>query len=293
MPVMGRVYRSAMTDAPLFSFGVIADPQYADLPPNLQHGRYYASSLGKLREAVDRFNGEELAFVAVLGDLIDRDHRHYAVVLPILDTLRHGRIMLPGNHDFSVEVDFLPHVHATLGMEAPWYARTVHGMRFIVLDGSHVSTFAPPPGDARREIAAARLAGLQAANAINANEWNGTLGEEQFRWLKEQLDTAEQGGERVIVMCHYPVYPENNHNLWDAPRVLDLLGGYRCVAAWFNGHNHDGNFGVLDGKYYVNFKGMVDTEDRNTFAIVDVYTDRIDIRGFGREDSRTLPLQRL
>ncbi|MNL60742.1 hypothetical protein D3C87_1845810 [compost metagenome] len=40
--------------------------------------------------------------------------------------------------------------------------------------------------------------------------------------------------------------------------------------------------------HFVNFKGMVDTPDQNTFAIADVFADRIVIRGFGREDDRVL-----
>ena len=49
-----------------------------------------------------------------------------------------------------------------------------------------------------------------------------------------------------------------------------------------------GNFGQIDGRCFVNFKGMVDTESDNTFAVVDVFADRLEIRGFGREASRTL-----
>jgi hypothetical protein len=36
---------------------------------------------------------------------------------------------------------------------------------------------------------------------------------------------------------------------------------------------------------------MVDTETEHTFAIVDVHADRIEIRGFGREESRVLALR--
>ncbi|MNS45618.1 hypothetical protein D3C72_780920 [compost metagenome] len=92
----------------------------------------------------------------------------------------------------------------------------------------------------------------------------------------------------MIVLCHYPVYPENAHNMWDAPRILELLGAHPSVVAWFNGHNHEGNYGVLGHTHFVNFKGMVDTPDQNTFAIADVFADRIAIRGFGREEDRVL-----
>jgi hypothetical protein len=47
---------------------------------------------------------------------------------------------------------------------------------------------------------------------------------------------------------------------------------------------------MVGGCHCVNFKGMVDTESENTFAIVDIHTDHIEIRGFGREESRVLPI---
>jgi hypothetical protein len=41
--------------------------------------------------------------------------------------------------------------------------------------------------------------------------------------------------------------------------------------------------------WYVNFKGMVDTETESTFAVVEIFKDRIEITGHGREQSKTLP----
>jgi hypothetical protein len=40
----------------------------------------------------------------------------------------------------------------------------------------------------------------------------------------------------------------------------------------------------------VNFCGMVDTPDTTAFSVVEVYRDRIAIRGTGREPSRTLKI---
>ncbi|HEX2147759.1 MAG TPA: phosphatase, partial [Pseudorhizobium sp.] len=42
----------------LIRFGVIADPQYAPLPPNLELNRYFAHSLGKLDEAIATLNAQ-------------------------------------------------------------------------------------------------------------------------------------------------------------------------------------------------------------------------------------------
>lgn len=273
---------------PLFSFGIVADPQYADAAPRPEMGRYYAESPKKLADAVDAFNREELAFVVTLGDIIDRGFENFDAILAVYDGLRHRSVLLPGNHDFAVAAEHLPAIHARLGMSAPWHDFSIGDIRFVVLDGNEVSLFAPPPGDPRRARAADRLKHLADAGAINAQDWNASLSDEQFEWLRAVLQKADAAGEKVIVLCHYPVYPENAHNMWDAPRILELLGSHPSVVAWFNGHNHEGNYGLLGNTHFVNFKGMVDTPDQNTFAIADVFADRIVIRGFGREGDRVL-----
>lgn len=273
---------------PLFSFGIVADPQYADADPRPEMGRYYAESPKKLADAIDAFNREDLAFVVTLGDIIDRGFENFDAILAVYDKLRHRSVLLPGNHDFAVAAEHLPDIHNRLGMSAPWHDFSVGDVRFVALDGNEVSLFAPPPGDPRRALAAERLKRLADAGAINAQDWNASFSDEQFEWLQIVLQKADAAGEKVIVLCHYPVYPENAHNMWDAPRILELLGAHPSVVAWFNGHNHEGNYGVSGNTHFVNFKGMVDTPDQNTFAIADVFADRIAIRGFGREEDRVL-----
>ncbi|KXG88031.1 metallophosphoesterase [Agrobacterium bohemicum] len=279
--------------APLFSFGIVADPQYADVAPRPDMGRYYAQSPQKLDEAIAAFNSQDLAFVVTLGDIIDHGWENFDIILNCYDKLRHRSVMLPGNHDFSVAPQHLGTVHERLSMPSPWYDFTVGHVRFVVLDGSDVSLFAPPQGDPRRELAAQRLDVLKQAGAINAQNWNGSFSPEQVAWLSDTLDAAEKAGETVIIFCHYPLYPDNAHNMWDAPQTLELLSTRRCVKAWFCGHNHVGNYGQVSSTHFMNFKGMVDTLDENTFAIADIFEDRIEIRGFGREDSRTLLLSAL
>jgi hypothetical protein len=273
---------------PLFRFGVIADPQYAAIAAKPETGRYYANSLDKLRDAIATLNGEDLAFVITLGDIIDRGWHSFDDILPLYQQSRHEPLFLLGNHDFDVPDDRLATVHRRLGMPAPYYDFARGGLRFVCLDGNDVSTFAPPAGDPRRALAETRLQALKDRGAVNAYPWNGSLSDTQFNWLKGVLERAEADGEKVIVMGHYPIYPENSHNMWDARRVVDLLTASTSFVAYFNGHDHDGNFAEIDGRAFVNFKGMVDTESENTFAVVEVFADRLNIRGFGREDSRVL-----
>ncbi len=253
--------------------------------------RHYARSLAKLSAVVEVFNGEELSFVITLGDIIDRDFESFDDILPVYDRLRHENFFLLGNHDFSVAADRLADVAARVGLASTYYSFARQGWRFIVLDGNEVSTFAPPEGHPYRDIAARRLAELRAAGAINAQEWNAMPSDEQVAWLSDQINKARAAGERVIVMNHYPVYPPNAHDSWDRERIITLLTAHEHVAAYFSGHNHAGNFGTLEGCHFLNFKGMVDTETENTLAIVEIWADRIEVHGFGREDSRTLKLR--
>lgn len=271
-------------------FGVIADPQYAEAEPNLKLGRYYANSLDKMRSAVEELNRHDLRFVVTLGDVIDCDVASYDRILPIYRTLRHETRFVLGNHDFDVAPEHLGRVPGLLGMPGASYDFAHGGLRFVVLDGNDVSLFGPSPGDPRRTLAQERLAAAKAADLPNAKPWNGSLSDAQFAWLGRTLEAARAAGERVIVLNHYPILPENPHNLWDANRIVERLGRSPHVIGYFNGHNHAGNYAEAGGTHYVNFRGMVDTPDSSAFAIVEVSRDRMEIRGFGREPGRSLAL---
>jgi len=280
-----------MPSAPLFRFGVIADPQYADLEPNLTLNRYPANSLVKLGEAIEELNRHDLAFVVTLGDIIDREWKSFDAILPVYEALSHPKHFLLGNHDFAIASEHLRTVPGRVGMPSAYYDFGHCGYRFIALDGNEISVFAHPEGDPRRQQAKALMTVLEGAGAPNGQRWNGAIGDTQFDWMAAKLQEAKAAGEKVIVMSHYPVFPDNAHNALDSDRMLALLAEHDHVVAYLNGHNHAGNFGVSDGTYFVNFRGMVDTEDTSAYAIVSVYEDRLEIAGFGREADRTLALR--
>jgi len=271
---------------PLFRFGVLADPQYAPVPPS--RTRYYSHSLSKLSEAVEFFNGQELQFVVTLGDIIDRHWESYGHILPIYDRLRHPYFFLLGNHDFEVAPDDLALVPRLKASEHAYYDFTGGGYRFIILDGNEISLFANAKDSRRYRMAVEKLEKLKAANAPNAQSWNGGMSEEQFAWLKQVLDQAEKAGEKIIIFSHYPVFPVNEHNMWDDERVIHLLCGYENFVAYMNGHNHVGNYGSVAGKHFLNFKGMVETPAETAYAVVEVHPDRLEVKGYGREENRTL-----
>lgn len=131
----------------------------------------------------------------------------------------------------------------------------------------------------------------KAEGKINAQTWNGGVSDEQLTWLQGVLEKSAQRNEKVVVLAHMPVYPANEHNVWNDEEVIKVLEGTGNVVAYFNGHNHAGNYGVQNGIHYVNLKGMVDTADTTAYSIVRVYKDRLEVDGYGREIDRVLEIQ--
>lgn len=288
-PFAGFAATAAFAEGePLFRFGLITDPQYAPVPPREGGTRFYANSLWKLDAALKELNKEKLEFVTTLGDIIDRHWDSFGDILPIYDQLQHPHFFVLGNHDFEVGQDYLRSVVRTVGLERAYYDFTGGGYRFVVIDGNDVSTFAPPAGDPRLDIAKERLAKLMEAGAENAQSWNGSLSDEQFAWLEGRMQAAKSAGEKVIVLSHYPVFPANIHNMWDSERIIDLLTSYDNFVAFFNGHNHAGNYAAIGKQHFVNFKGMVETANDTAYAVIGVHNESIEIKGYGLEENRSL-----
>lgn len=279
----------AEANAPILRFGVIADPQYARLEP--AYNRYYEASLGKLAAAIGWFNlHEDLHFVVTLGDLIDRGWESFDTVLPVYAKLHAPPRYVLGNHDFAVDESRVTEVPDRLGLSRTYYDFGAAGHRFIVVDGSEISLFANRVGSRNHQLADEWLRDVELAGEPNAQPWNGGISDEQYAWLEVTLQRAQDAGERTIIFGHFPVHPFGEHAMWGADRFAALVMRFPTVLAYFNGHDHAGNYAMLGGKHFVNFRGMVEGEHDNAFARVDVYLDRIEIVGQGVEPSRVLAL---
>lgn len=279
----------AANDSPLLSIGLIADAQYADVEPG--GIRHYRKSIEKLGAATKSINEAGVDFSIHLGDLIDRDFASFDDILEPLSILQNPVYQIPGNHDFSVADDKKPEVLAKLGMKEAYHSFSREGFRFVFLDGTEVSTFSQPPGSDIHQEALDMLAQFEAEKRKNAKSWNAAMSQTQLNWLEGQLEEARKKGETVILSCHYPILPDNSHNLWNDREVLALIDRFPgVVAAWFNGHNHAGNYAERNGVHYVTVQGMVDTPDTNAFGILEVRRDSLVIRGHGRLPDRALSL---
>jgi manganese-dependent ADP-ribose/CDP-alcohol diphosphatase len=271
---------------PSFDFGVVADAQYCDAEP--AGSRYYRQSLEKLAQCVQSLNRQDLSFTVHLGDFIDRDFESFNVLLPIYEQLRSPCYHVLGNHDFSVAPDKLAAVPGKLKMPRRYYDFSVPGWRFIVLDGNDLSLIAYQPGTDAYDRSMSLYRSVKEQGAVNARSWNGAVSESQLAWLEQRLNLADQRREHVVIFCHFPVYPENSHNLWNDHQVRDMLAAHRSVVAFLNGHNHAGGYACQAGIHYVTLPGMVETRDTTAYAIVHVAADALRITGHGRAPDRQL-----
>jgi manganese-dependent ADP-ribose/CDP-alcohol diphosphatase len=268
-----------------FSFGLIADCQYCNIVGNGQ--RKYSQSVQKLKSCVDHLNSMDLSYVIHLGDFIDRDWESFDVVDPIFSKLTMPGYHVLGNHDFSVEDSLKGSITKRMGLPSPYYHFGNNGWRFIILDGNDISFHAHPKGSVQYNAAEE----YYIKNQITSPKWNGAIGSQQMKWLEESIKTANKQGENVILFSHFPVYPENVHNLWNAGEVVSLIEKYPNVKAYINGHNHEGNYSQKNGIHYLTMKGMVDTE-QNSYGVMTITKDHLLLSGYGREEDREFTIRK-
>ena len=262
-----------------FSFGAIADCQYCQAPD--RGIRKYSASKEKLKQCVEYFNKEDLSFVIHLGDFIDRNFSSFDEILPIYNSLEAPGYHVLGNHDFEVADEYKDQVPRKLGMPSKYYDFKIKNWLFVCLDGNDLSFIAYPKGSESYQ----KSETYYCEKKIRSPKWNGGVGAEQLNWLRKTLERAEDSEEKVALFCHFPVYPPDPHNLWNAKEVIALLEEFSCVKAYINGHNHKGKYGIKSGIHYLTCKGMVDT-DQSAYSIFRVNDEEIDVLGFERESER-------
>ena len=270
-------------------FGVVADVQYAD--KDSTGGRYYRNSLAGLVYFVQQCNQRHVDFAIQLGDLIDGGE-HAGQELDRAATLYskinclHYHVL--GNHDF--EGISRSKVLTRLGLERGYYTFEKGGILFVVLDTQDIAVQGGWSKDnAAYKKAEELLKKVMEQNQPNAESYNGSLGNQQLVWLDEVLAEAKKKKQNVIVFGHLPLWPEGEkHTAWNSGDVRRILSEYGCVKAYLCGHNHAGGYGEENGVHYLNLPGMVDDPDARTWAMIEVWPNRMEVHGNGNVQNQTL-----
>jgi manganese-dependent ADP-ribose/CDP-alcohol diphosphatase len=118
--------------------------------------------------------------------------------------------------------------------------------------------------------------------------FNGGVDEPQLKWLHQTLEMARKNDEKVIIFSHQPIHPGSTWPtclVWNYDEILDILRSYKdVIIASFSGHAHKGGY-IRDEESGIHFRSVEAVLESSppirTYAIVDVFEDKLVIRGEG------------
>lgn len=270
-------------DNPLFTFGLIADPQYKD--SEVDGSRYYNMSLDKMTEALNHYNQLNPVFVQTLGDVVDTLDASWKPVLNCYNDLKPSirSYHLLGNHDYTSEEIVQADLLKMLNMPNNYYSYQVQNYKFIVLDGSEVAYYSYKANNIPRDTVDHYW--NNAKDQRNQLWYNGAISNKQLKWLDSQLQTSKELNQNVIIFCHFLLGPEDAmHSIYNNKQVLDILDQYNNIKTVISGHYHKGAVYERKGIKHIALHGMVETMS-NSYSLVKVYNDRIELEGFGNQEN--------
>jgi len=177
-----------------------------------------------------------------------------------------------GNHDMDCisKEQFLSHTENTgIPKNKKFYSFEKNGLHFIVLDANYTSK------------------GLD-YKRVNF-EWSDTnIPQIEIDWLKKDLLSTKKA---VIVYTHQLLDGNNGpHVINNASIIRQMLKNSGKVLAVFQGHMHKGRYRKINKIHYYTLKAMVSGEgkDNNSYAIIEIYDDHINITGYRKAVDKKL-----
>lgn len=271
---------------------VITDIQYADKPdqviPYIGTTRQYGKALEKLADAVKNINQKNVMSTIHLGDIIDGNSTDKLTnadlhnVIETLQPLKNGVWHVIGNHCLAGGKGTLMDA---LKLKKGYYAKYLEGWTVIVIDTVDVSV---ATDDAENKRLAEEYLKTH-KDEQNAHDWNGGLSPAQKEWLRSELRTAKNAGQKVVVCGHIPVmcHDTQEHVIYESEDVhqIFLNGG---VKAYFAGHYHGGDYTQRDGIHYLTFESIIDSSEKGSWGVIELNRHEIVLEGHGDMKSRTL-----
>lgn len=255
---------------PLLRVGLVTDLHYADKDP--AGTRHYREAIPKFEECIDRFNRENLDLAIELGDFIDAAEE-VAVEFGYLKTIdtvfakfRGDRHYVLGNHCVwtLTKEQFRDNSEA----RATYYSFDRKGVHFVVLDACY------------------RADGVAYEN--KNYEWTDTeIPPEEREWLEEDLSRTDLPS---LVFTHQRIDVSNHYGVKSGEEVRRILRESGKVRAVFQGHNHINEHQEIEGIHYVTLAAAIEGsgEERNAYSILEVYGDRLEVKGFREQSDWTL-----
>lgn len=268
----------------------MADPQYADRDTLRDLNRDFRGSLGKISVALDDLGAQELAFIVVLGDLVDGSLDDFQPVLKLFEQSKHKIYPVFGNHDYIAAGGDRQTLAKLLNLENTYYSWSQGGYRFVVLD-TNDGEIAKKGFSRQKEHDLEAQMGEKLSRIdywlTNQHAWNGYVLDEQQEWLIRELEAARAAQEKVVLFGHDPLYPMVYNSLRNADEILRLLDKQQVagtLVGYFAGHHHDGAYAELFKAPFITFKAMV-TDNGTAYSVVELDGLNVKTCGFGTENS--------
>lgn len=299
---------------PLFSFGVITDVQYADIPDGrsfLGVPRYYRHSILVLQRAVQNWNNlRKLKFAVNCGDIVDgfcpKDQSLNAVkkVVSEFENFNGPVHHMIGNHClYNLPRDKLLPLLKNPNLDGRAYYDFTPSpeYRFVILDGYDISAIGWPQ-EHPHTLEALKILGEKNPNSDKNSpaglvglerrflKFNGTVGKEQLEWLDDVLQDATKLNQKVVICCHLSLHPGASSPaalLWNYDEVMGIVHRYNCVKVCLAGHDHKGGYSVdSHGVHHRVLEAALECPPgTDAFGHIDVFDDRLLLVGADRMQS--------
>jgi alkaline phosphatase len=269
--LMGRpAWVEAGTKRPILRIGMVADVHHADHPVRGRTGgpdniNLYRQSMGKFREAVERFKIEKPDFVVELGDFIDKaptleqEMEHLRNIEKVYAGVRCERHYVLGNHcvDALNKEEFFDITEA----RAPHYSFDAGGFHFVILDSCFTEELEP-------------------YGRSNWDWTNANLPPDQLDWLVRDLGKT---GLPTIVLAHQRLDGDTRYDVRNAAAARKIMAESGKVSAVFQGHSHRNDYRQVDGIHYITLVAVVagHGSENSGYSMVSLHGDAsIRIDGF-------------
>lgn len=276
---------------PIIQFGVITDSHHCNQPDSTT--RFYSAALPKAQQFVNTMNAANAAFAIELGDFVDRltGNKDPLVNLSEIENIYtsfngpHYHVL--GNHEFDNlrRNELLYNVTNTgIPQGQTYYSFDINGVHCVVLDADY--TVAPPhrpfdmlgPGE---------------------NWWNwkdAWIPQEELDWLAADLAASSLP---TFVFSHQLLnrVDTEDHTVKNASVVRAMLEADGDVLAAFAGHDHAGDYSLMNGVHYFVLEANVGAGthpiDDNQYALIQLSQVRdgrgplyeLRVNGYGHQDS--------
>ncbi|XP_023561187.1 manganese-dependent ADP-ribose/CDP-alcohol diphosphatase isoform X2 [Octodon degus] len=277
----------------LFSFGVIADIQYADLEDGYNYQgsrrRYYRQSLLHLTGAIEEWNKESSmpCCVLQLGDVIDGYNAQYKTSEKSLERVMNTFQMLKvpvhhtwGNHEFyNFSRDYL--INSKLNTKF-LEDRIAHHPETVPSENYYAYHFVPFPKF--------RFILLDSYDlSILGIDQSSPKYQQCMKILREHNPNKELNSPKG----HIPIYPEASDTVclaWNYRDALAVIWSHKCVVCFIAGHTHDGGYSEDPfGVHHLDLEGVIEAApDSQAFGTVHVYSDKMMLKGRGRVPDRIM-----